>query len=202
MKLLRGLLAVAYPFLVFAGLRWLEPRWVALLLGGSFLLRAVMRWRRPSRDELRRLLTPGLLVSSVLVLTLVMNDAQYLLFVPAMLNAALLIAFGQTLRVGPPLVETFARLQHPDLSAAQVRHCRAVTLVWCVFFVANGGFSLWLALEAELWLWTLYTGFISYLLIGAIFAAEFVVRSWRFRNYQGSVVEPLFRRLFPQGPTP
>lgn len=202
MKLLRGLLAVAYPFLIFAGLHWLEPRWLALLLGGTILLRAATRWRRPSRDELLRLLTPAALVGSVLVLTLAMNDARYLLFVPAMVNAALLVAFARTLRVGPPLVETFARLQHPDLSPAQVRHCRAVTLVWCVFFAANGGFALWLALEADVWLWALYTGFVSYLLIGLVFAAEFVVRSWRFRNYQGTLVEPLFRRLFPQGPTP
>ena len=200
MKLLRGLLAVAYPFLIFAGLRWLDPRSLALLLGGALVLRAVMGWHRPSREELRRLVTPALLVSSVLVLTLAMNDARYLLFVPALINGALLVAFGRTLRVGPPLVETFARLAHPDLSEAQVRHCRAVTLVWCVFFVVNGGFSLWLALQADIWIWTLYTGLIAYLLMGVIFATEFVVRSWRFRNYQGSLVEPLFRRLFPQGP--
>jgi uncharacterized membrane protein len=201
MKLLRGLLAVAYPFLIFAGLRWFEPRWLALLLGSSVLLRAMMRWHRPSVAEFRRLLAPALLVFSVLALTLVMNDARYLLFVPAMVNGALLVAFGRTLRVGPPLVETFARMQHPDLSTAQVRHCRTVTLVWCVFFAGNAAFSLWLALAADLWLWTLYTGLIAYILVGLIFAAEFLVRSWRFRNYQGTLVEPLFRRLFPHGPT-
>ena len=201
MKILRGLLVVSYPFLIFAGLRWLEPRWLALLLGGTLLLRAGTRWHRPSPEELRRLLTPALLVFGVVAPTLMTNDVRYLLFVTALVNGALLVAFGRSLRVGPPLVETFARLQHPDLSVAQVRYCRTITLVWCVFFAANGAFSFWLALVPDLRLWTLYTGFVSYLLVGLVFSVEFVVRSWRFRNYQGTLVEPLFRRVFPQGPT-
>ena len=200
MKLLRGLLVVAYPFLVFVGLYWLEPRWVALLLGGSFLLRALLRWHRPSADELRQLLAPGLLVASVLGLTLALNEARFLLFVPSLVNAALLVAFARTLRFGPPLVETFARMREEELSDAQIRYCRSVTSVWCVFFAANAGFCLWLALASELWLWTLYTGLLSYLLVGLLFGAEFVVRSWRFGRYRGTAVEPLFRRLFPHGP--
>jgi uncharacterized membrane protein len=199
MKLLRGLLAVAYPFLIYAGLRWLEPRSVALLLGGAVALRAVLGWHRPSAQELRRLAVPGLLVAAVLVLTLALNDARALLFVPVLANGALLVAFGRTLR-GPSLVETFARLREPELSDAQIRYCQTVTGVWCVFFAANAAVCLWLALVADLWLWTLYTGLVSYLLVGAVFAVEFVVRSWRFRNYQGTLVEPIFRRLFPQGP--
>ena len=182
-----------------AGL-WPMVLGLALLLGGTLVLRIAMNRHRPSREELLRLVTPALLVSSVLVLTLAMDDARYLLFVPALINGALLVAFARTLRAGPSLVETFARLQHPDLSAAQVRHCRAFTGVWSAFFLVNGGISLWLALQTDLWRWTLYTGLIAYLLMGVVFATEFVVRSWRFRNYQGSLFEPLFRRLFPRGP--
>ncbi len=40
MKILNGLLAAAYPFLIFAGLHWLEPRAVAALLGLTVLARA------------------------------------------------------------------------------------------------------------------------------------------------------------------
>ena len=199
MKLLRGLLAVAYPFLIFAGLRWLEPRSVAILLGGAVLLRAMTTWHRPSPEELRRLAAPALLLAAILGVTLILNDPHALLFVPVLVNGALLVAFGRTLRGGPTLVETFARMREDELSDAQVRHCRSFTIVWCGFFTLNAAVSLWLALAADLWLWTLYTGLVSYLLIGLLFAAEFVVRSWRFRNYEGTVVEPLFRRIFPQG---
>lgn len=199
-KWLRGLLPVAYPFLVFAGLSRLEPRWLALLIGGGVLARLATRWQRPSRAELTRLLVPGLLVLLVVGPSLLWNDELYLLFLPALVNGALLVAFGRSLRRGPPLVEIFARMQHPELSPAQIRHCRATTWVWCIFFGANGAFSFWLAVDGDLWLWALYTGLIAYLLMGLVFAAEFLVRSWRFRNYQGTLAEPLFRRWFPQGP--
>ena len=155
MRLARGLLAVAYPFAIFAGIRWLEPRW----------------------------------------------DTRALLLVPVLINGALLFAFGRTLRRGPPLVEALARLREPELSAAQVRHCRTVTAVWCGFFAANAAVCLALALFAELWIWTLYTGVISYLLMGLLFGAELLVRSWRFHNFSGAFAEPLLRRLFPQEPS-
>jgi uncharacterized membrane protein len=194
------LLAAGYPFLIFFGLRWLEPRWMAAGIGITVMMRAALRWRRPSSAELRRLMLPVLLVAGVLGTAFAANDARTLLFVPALVNAALLLAFARTLRAGTPMVETFARLQDSDLTEAEVRYCRSVTVVWSVFFALNAAVSLWLALFAELWLWTLYTGVVSYGLVGILFAVEFVVRSWRFQRYAGSVVEPLFRRIFPPPP--
>lgn len=200
MKVLRGLLAVAYPFLVFGGLRLASPRWVALGLAALFGMRAVTRWRRPSAAELRRLLWPALAVGSVLAATLWSDDARLLLAVPVLVNLALLLSFGRTLFGGPTLVETFARLQVKDLPDEEVRYCRSVTQVWCVFFVVNGGIALWLALAGDVWLWTVFTGLVSYLLIGLLFSVEFVIRARRFGRYEGTLVEPLFRRLFPHGP--
>jgi uncharacterized membrane protein len=201
MKFLRGLLAASYPFLVFAGLRWFEPRWVALLLGVVVVLRAMLTWQRPSANDLRQLAAPGLLVAGVIGLAFVFNNARALLFVPALVSGALFVAFARTLRTGPPLVETFARLHEGEISDTQVRYFRTVTVVWCVFLAANTAVCLGLAVAGDLSLWTLYTGLVSYLLIGAVFGVEFLVRSWRFRKYQGTLVEPLFRRLFPEDPS-
>lgn len=198
MKILNGLLAVVYPFLIFAGVRWLEPRTVAALFAGMVLLRAAIRWRRPTREEWGRLLAPALLVGVVLGLTLASNDARFLLFVPVLVNLALLLAFARTLVNGPPLVETFARMQHSDLTTAERRHCRNVTWIWCAFFVFNATVACWLALSGRLWWWTVYTGGVAYVPMGLLLAGEFVYRSWRFRRYEGSLVEPLFRRIFPR----
>jgi uncharacterized membrane protein len=195
-----GLLAAAYPLLVYVGLHWLEPRWTAACIAFALVLRALVRGWRPSFAELRRLAMPVLLVVCVLGTAVVANDARTLLFVPTLVNLALLVAFAHTLRRGTPMVETFARLQDGELSAAEARYCRTVTAVWCGFFAVNGAVALWLALFAELRLWTLYTGVVSYALMGLLFAVEFVVRSWRFQRYAGSVVEPLFRRIFPPPP--
>jgi uncharacterized membrane protein len=154
MKLARGLSAVAYPFAVFAFVRWLEPRW----------------------------------------------DPRALLLVPVFVNLGLLFAFCRTLRGGATIVEQLARLREPALSAAQVRHCRTTTQVWCAFFAANVAICAALAWFAELWLWTLYTGVISYVLGALLFGAEWLVRSWRFHHLTGAWVDPLLRRFFPEGP--
>jgi uncharacterized membrane protein len=180
MRWLRGLLGLAYPLLVFAALEVLEPRWIALAIAALFALRLAVARRRPSAEQARRLLAPALLGGAVVLATLLFGDPRALFLVPALVNAALLVVFGRTLFGGETLVETFARMQHPDLSPERIRHCRTVTIVWCAFFVANGCVSLWLALAGDAQLWALYTGFIAYLLMGLLFAGEFVVRSWRF----------------------
>lgn len=195
MKWLRAGLFVAYPFAIYLALRWFEPRAVALSIGALVLLRSVLRSRRPTRQEVRQLLRPLLLVGGVLVLTFAWNDGRALLFVPAGVNLALLVAFGRTLRTGPPMIETFARLQHPDLTPAEVRHCRRFTRIWCGFFSVNAAICAVLALRGDLAWWTLYTGLLSYGLIGLLLAVEFVVRAWRFGRTEGSFVDPVFRRI-------
>jgi uncharacterized membrane protein len=191
------MLTVAYPFLVLAGLHWFEPRSVAVLLGSALVARAVWRRPRPSVETMGQLLTPALWVGAVLALTLASNDPRFLMFVPVLVSLALLAAFARSLVRGPPLVEAFARMQHSDLTAAELRHCRNVTWTWCVFLVFNAAIAFALAITSELWWWTLYTGGIAYALMGCLFAGEFVYRAWRFRRYQGSAFEPLFRRIFP-----
>lgn len=198
MKLLRGVLAVAYPLLIFAGLQWLEPRQVAGLLAAALLLRVVSGRQRFSPELLRRLAVPALAVAAVLGTTLLWNDPKALLFVPALMNGALLVVFARSLRHGPPLIEVFARLQDGELTPEQVRHCRGVTGVWCVFFAANAGICLGLALWAELWIWTLHTAFISYVLMALLFGAEYLLRSWRFHHLGVGIALPRLRRTGPR----
>ena len=200
MKWLRGVLAVGYPFLVFIGLQWLEPRTIAWGVAALFLLRWLTRLRLPSREELQRFAIPGLLVAAVLLVTGLLNDSLGLLLFPVAMNLTLLVVFGRSLRAGPSLIETIARMKDPDLRPEEVRHCRIFTAIWCGFFVLNAIACTALAVAAPTWLWTLYTGGVAYLLMGLLFLAEFLMRSWRFGRYDGTLVEPLFRRIFRPPP--
>jgi len=98
-------------------------------------------------------------------------DARALLLLPVFVNLGLLYVFARTLRGGPTIVERLARLREPALSAAQVRHCRTTTAVWCAFFAANVAICTALAWVGPLWLWTLYTGVIAYVLGALLFGA-------------------------------
>ena len=62
------------------------------------------------------------------------------------------------------------------LTDRAVRYTRRVTQLWCLFFIANALIISLLALYAPLAWWTLYTGLIAYLLMGLLFAGEWLVR--------------------------
>ena len=62
------------------------------------------------------------------------------------------------------------------LNAAAIPYVTRVTQAWCIFFVINGGIALWTALRASDAAWALYNGAIAYVLIGALLAAEWLLR--------------------------
>ena len=92
---------------------------------------------RANAASLRRLLVPLAAAGLPALLAALLEDPLLLLFVPVLVNLGLLVAFARSLWRGPPVIESLARLQVGDLSDAEVRYCRSVTGIWCVFFVAN-----------------------------------------------------------------
>lgn len=172
-KLLGLLLVVAgllYPFAVYYGMEHLSPRLFALLLGGLWLARALSNWSKPGS---RWMAAAALAFCALLGLA---GEPALLRWYPALLNVMLLAVFGLSLVYGPPLAERFARLRDPDLPDIAVRYTRKVTQVWAGFFFANSLVVTALNLWAPLSWWTLYTGLISYGLIGLLFAVEWLIR--------------------------
>ena len=55
----------------------------------------------------------ALLILGVSIPAALFDDGRLFLFVPVLINAALLVAFGRTLVNGPSTVETFARPPPP-----------------------------------------------------------------------------------------
>jgi len=178
MKRLALLLVPAYPFVVWFALERWSSRGVALLALAVLALRAAtMREALAAAAESRVAL--GAVV--VLCVTAALFDWQPLLLaVPVVASGFAALLFGRSL-AGVPLVERFARADHPELISELTGYCRTVTRVWFVFLVANAAVALGLALFAPLATWALYTGLISYLLMGLVFAAEWLVRQGRLR---------------------
>ena len=110
--------------------------------------------------------------------TAVSNSELLLRLYPAAVNLGMLLLFGASLRFPPSMIERFARLGETDLPPAAIAYTRRVTQIWCAFFVGNGAFAIYTALFASRDDWALYNGLIAYLLMGALFAGE-----WLFRRY-------------------
>jgi uncharacterized membrane protein len=85
-------------------------------------------------------------------------------------------AFAYSLMWPPTIVERIARFQHPDLPLAVNSYLRKVTIAWLMFFIINAIISAATAASGSLRLWTLYNGLISYLVMGVMFAGEFLIR--------------------------
>ncbi|HEL7750083.1 TPA: hypothetical protein UL761_001623 [Stenotrophomonas maltophilia] len=162
-------ISLAYPLLVYLAMGRFEPRWSSLLLFALALLRA-LGTRQPVWWGAAA--GAGLLA----VLATVLNQALPLKLYPALVNAVMLVVFAGSLRFGPPVVERLARLQEPDLPVSAVPYTRRVTQVWCGFFVFNGSLALLTALYASDRVWMLYNGLLAYVLMGILFAGEWLVR--------------------------
>jgi uncharacterized membrane protein len=80
-------------------------------------------------------------------------------------------------------VERFAELSGDVLSPAGRRYCRRVTLVWSIWLALNTAVSAGLALAGSLAAWTLWTGLIAYVVTGAIFGGEFMLRRMLRRRH-------------------
>jgi uncharacterized membrane protein len=169
---------LSYPLLIFFGLRFLEPRLVALLLGGLVVLRNLCSAKRfvASRSRIDAIVFFTLLSFSAAVVLL--NDEFILRLYPAIVNLGSLALFAFSLVFSPSIVERFARITEPNLSAAGVAYTRRVTQSWCAFFVFNGSIAAYTAFFSSREFWVLYNGFVAYVLMGALFAGE-----WRCRRY-------------------
>lgn len=164
------LAGVLYPFAVYFGFGHLAPWQFALLLGGLWLIRALTSKGRPDT------LWMAAIAIGFSVLLGVCDSPQLLRWYPVLISGFLLCLFGSSLIVGPPMIERMARLTHPEMSEVALRYTRNVTKVWCLFFLGNGLIAAVLTLWGSLTWWTLWTGVISYVLMGLLFAGEWLVR--------------------------
>jgi len=171
---------LAYPLVVWAGLSLGGPRVAAALVLVALAARTLPLWRSTAGEARRQLLVPLVAAGAPAAGAAWLDDPLLLLFVPALVSLGLLLAFARSLWWGPPVVETLARLQVGELSAAEVRYCRSVTVVWCVFFAANAVTAAALAWSGSLGAWALWTGVYAYLAVALLFGVELAVRFVRF----------------------
>jgi uncharacterized membrane protein len=185
-----GVLAL-YPVLMYFGQARLGATGIAAALIAVCALRiAALKLGGAAQSASRAFGAPQVLLicGGAIVLgfaSLKSGSTDALLYYPVLVNAVMLLVFGASLVYPPTVVERIARWHDPDLPSAAAPYLRRVTLAWCVFFVGNGAIALYTAVRASFSTWALYNGFIAYLLIGAMFAAELLTRRRAMRKARG-----------------
>ena len=170
MMLANVALVALIPVLVVLGLKW--GGWAAPALGFAVALGSGwLGWRRGLAGRVL-----PVTVAALSAVSLIAGSGLPLRYYPVAVSAAFACGFAWSLYRPPSAIERIARLTSPALSPAAVRYTRKVTWVWLAFFVINGGIALWTAHFGTQAQWLLYNGLLSYLLIAAIFAVEWLVR--------------------------
>ena len=163
-------LSVCYPFAVYWGLQHYD----ALVLLPLLLILLGLRWVSGTQVFERNLAVVTLLF--VIVIAAIWGHSLSLKFYPVMMSYGFLIVFGSSLFSTSTIVERFARFQDPDLSPKVIAYTRKVTWVWSFFFLVNGTIAAITAIWASNEVWTLYNGFIAYVLIGILAGGEWLIR--------------------------
>ncbi|KEO50396.1 putative membrane protein [Thalassospira sp. MBR-102] len=170
--LLLGVLGVTYPVLVYFGLSAFSPQFILIGLLIVVLLRAV------TFAVQKRYGPAGLavLVAGIVAAGGLASELLAIRFYPVIVSLTMGAVFTVTLFTDRPMVERLARLKMPDLDDYSIAYTRKLTKVWIGFFAVNAMIATWTALYASMEIWTLYNGFLSYLLIGILFIGEWPVR--------------------------
>ncbi|WP_448207160.1 hypothetical protein [Azospirillum sp. sgz302134] len=164
--------SLAYPGVVYLGRGAIPPQAfvaVALALIGLRLAAsnspAARVWRPPLAGA-----------AGALAVLALLDPALAAKAYPVVVSLGVAAAFGVTLLRPPSLIERLARLAEPDLPPRGVAYCRAVTVLWTGWLLLNAAIAAGLAVAGSVELWALWTGLLSYLVTGALFAGEFLVR--------------------------
>lgn len=184
LKLLSLLLLFAYPWLIYFGLTNWGMAVLAPCLLFLFLCRILVN-RLSGRPAMIRSETHILIIALCLVLfAWVFKAEEWILVYPIIVSLVFFITFALTLVRPPSMIERFARAMGDDLDDRGVRYTRRVTEAWCLFFLINALIAAGTVLRGDLYVWAIYNGLLSYLLIGSLILGEVLLRR-RLRGFVG-----------------
>lgn len=120
---------------------------------------------------------PALLVSAGAVASLALLDARLAARAyPVVLSLSAASVFAITLLQPASLIEKIALATGEVWSIELRAYCRNVTAIWALWLAINAAIAAGLALSGNDVAWALWTGAIFYVVSGALFAIEWLVR--------------------------
>lgn len=164
---------IAYPYLIYqgreSGLVWMAP----LIFSGVYCYQAALTPNKKLR-MLKFIIAVGLVFGAVFLQTVTAK------LLPVFIQLIFMFFFGRTLFKGPPLIESFVRLDYPEFPPGISRYCRQLTVMWTGFFGINAVMCAGLALWAPDAWWAFYNSILIVVLTGLLMVGEYIYRHFRF----------------------
>ena len=126
----------------------------------------------------------GLVMAILLLIIAITRSVDTMYWYPNIISGIMLVIFAGSLFSEQTIIERCARLQNPDLPLYAVTYTRNVTKIWTFFFIFNIIVTTLLIVLENYRLWALFTGVISYILMGIIMSVEYCVRKIVMKKYK------------------
>jgi uncharacterized membrane protein len=126
-----------------------------------------------------------LLISIASFVAAYIDIAIYLLYLPPIIIPLLLwsVFFRSLLPGQEAIITDIGERARGPLTVEMRRYTRIVTIIWTVLFALMAAWSAILPWAASENVWSLFTNFINYAIVGILFFAEFQFRKIRFREH-------------------
>ncbi len=177
-RVIIGLSLISYPLIIFFGLKYFSIKSISLFLLVLFILRLIIIRKT---DQVS--VSIGCIGCVLMFLGFFSANQLAVLLYPVMISFTLLVFFVVSILYPPTIIEKIARLTDKNFTEQAVPYTKKVTLVWSLFFFINGIIAAYTVYLADLKIWTLYNGLISYVIIGAIFLIEYIIRQKVKKHY-------------------
>ena len=179
------LLVIAYPFTLHLGIlgeKNLQPALVILL--GLIILSAISMILR--HNWVGWILLSVGIALAVWLFSGEIDPSLVLKLPPLLINLFLAALFSSTLLPGRrALISRIAEMMHgQELDPVAERYTRRITLFWALLFVAILLETLLMTFFASAEIWSLFTNFINYALVGLVFLIEYRIRIHKLSHLQ------------------
>ncbi len=177
------ILTIGFPFYLWLG-GWHRPVALALYLAaiGGLRAAAMLFARRPSVVDGLLALMP--IALGGLIFTLGPGAGLYY---PTAVNLMLLLIFYSSLSTPTNFIQGLAeKIEQQPLDSIGIKYTAYVTKIWCLVFLFNASISALLASRQMIDPWTLYNGFIAYLIMAVLLGGERLLRPMIKKKMRGS----------------
>jgi uncharacterized membrane protein len=187
-------LFLLYPYLVYRGIESGKV-WIAPAIFSAIFLKQAFTTQNIKIKIFKVLIAIGLLLGAYYLQTI---TAKVL---PILIQLILMYFFGRTLlkNKGPSFIESFVRLEYPVFPPEISEYCRLLTIIWTAFFGINALVCVLLAIwGSDAW-WALFNGVIIYIMMGLLFAGEYIYRHFQFPEFSIPDPKSTIKTMFVNG---
>ena len=125
-------------------------------------------------------------VICIMLLVTQTNQWFYAFYIPPILLPAI-IASVFFISLGPdkePLITDIGEKARGPLSPELRSYTRRLTQLWAYLLTAMAIWSALLPWLASIWLWSIVTNFVNYIIVALFFVVEFFIRKKRFKEHR------------------